>query len=116
MITQSSTAAVVIDEEAESKVPTPPTLLVQGPGHRLWYKMDKSFLKPRANVMIELVSPVISSSPQAEVRMHHILPSSLFYNQQSLLSWLWVGFVLSGVDVVILAAAAGRAERVCVRC
>jgi hypothetical protein len=40
--------------------PTPPTLLTEDAQSRFWFKLDTTFLKPKVNVLIDIVTPVVS--------------------------------------------------------
>jgi insulysin len=47
--------------------PSPPSLLSHDDRHRLWFKLDDVFCKPKLNVIIEIFSAHASSTPKSEV-------------------------------------------------
>eukprot|EP00455_Lapot_gusevi_P042256 TRINITY_DN4989_c0_g1_i5.p1 TRINITY_DN4989_c0_g1~~TRINITY_DN4989_c0_g1_i5.p1 ORF type:complete len:788 (-),score=334.16 TRINITY_DN4989_c0_g1_i5:122-2455(-) len=52
---------------AEEKKDEFPSLLLDTPGCRCWYKLDRSFLKPKVNIICDFVTPVSHFSPKHEV-------------------------------------------------
>ena len=57
------------EEEEEAPV-SPPELISQGAGLRLWHNLDASFRVPRANAYFLLTSPAAYDSPRAAALTH----------------------------------------------
>jgi len=54
---------------AASAAPPPPSLIRDDPSCRLWHKTDGKFRKPKLNVEIALISPVLYESPESYVSL-----------------------------------------------
>lgn len=50
--------------------PSPPALLLDVPGLRLWHKLDSSFKQPRTNAYLRLFSEAGYASPRAAALSH----------------------------------------------
>lgn len=48
--------------------PVGPSLIRDDAACRLWYKSDGVFRKPKLNVRVRLVTPVMYESPESQVR------------------------------------------------
>ena len=55
---------------APTGFPTPPALLIDGPGLRIWHKLDSTFRQPRAAAYFRLASPTLYATPRAAAAAH----------------------------------------------
>jgi secreted Zn-dependent insulinase-like peptidase len=53
--------------------PSPPTLLLDAPGLRLWHKLDSSFRQPRTSAYLRLWSAAAYASPRAAALSHLLI-------------------------------------------
>lgn len=53
--------------------PSPPSLLLDAPGLRLWHKLDRSFRQPRTNAYLRLHSAAGYESPRAAALSHLLI-------------------------------------------
>ena len=63
-------SAVGLHEPAAAAFPSPPRLLLDEPGLRVWHKLDDSFRQPRTNAQLRLYSPAGYASPRGAALSH----------------------------------------------
>ncbi|KAL4440115.1 hypothetical protein ABPG75_003116 [Micractinium tetrahymenae] len=66
----AAAAAAAADSAA---FPSPPALLVDSPGLRVWHKLDSSFRQPRTNAYLRLFSAAGYASPRAAALSHLLI-------------------------------------------
>jgi secreted Zn-dependent insulinase-like peptidase len=66
----TTAAAADIMEPSPSPFPSPPTLLLDEPGLRVWHKLDASFRQPRTASYLRLFSAAGYASPRSAALSH----------------------------------------------
>ena len=66
-------AAVAADGVEDGTFPSPPALLLDSPGLRLFHKLDTTFRVPRTNAYFKLVSPSTYDSPRSAALTHLVV-------------------------------------------
>ena len=68
--TAAAATATAATEPSPSPFPSPPTLLLDGPGLRVWHKLDASFRQPRTASYLRLFSAAGYASPRSAALSH----------------------------------------------